>query len=524
MVCSRSRRWPATSFRRQWATAMSTSKPTSESVGTRVIVGVIWMVILKVTIRSLALISLTLLARLLSPEDFGVVAMAMFVYAVLDSIAWFGFDSALIQNQEAKAAHYNTAFTFNVIFYTAVALLLVVLAQPAAAYYREPRVENILYVMAIGAFVFGFENIGTVDFRKNMQYEKDFQFMLSKKVIAFAVTIPLAFYWRNYWALVVGVLASRIGGTLMSFFLSSFRPRFSLSKAGELFAFSKWLFLNTLFFSLRTRIAEPILGRLSGPAALGHFNMGYEISNMPTTELVAPINRAVYPGYAKIKDDLAAMRSGYLKVIGIIALLALPAATGIGVVAPLLVPVWLGEKWLETIPLMQVLAFSGALAAIMTNAGSVLLAMGQPRKLALLGGFYVVLLVAMIVPMTRTYGPIGAAWAYIITSLIVNPIQYWFVFRLIKLKWSRFLGILFRPVVASATMYASVHFLIQWMATDAVNLSAVAQLIIAVATGAVVYGLMALSLWMLAGKPDGAEQDLIERVWPIIRKRLPGGR
>ncbi|MEM7082349.1 MAG: lipopolysaccharide biosynthesis protein [Pseudomonadota bacterium] len=485
------------------------------------IIGVIWMVLLKIAIRGLALISLTILARLLSPEDFGVVAMAMFVYAVLDSIAWFGFDSALIQNQEADADHYNTAFTFNVLFYSAVALLLVVLAQPAAGYYREPRVEDILYVMALGAFAFGFENIGTVDFRKHMLYEKDFQFMLSKKIIAFVVTIPLAYLWRNYWALVVGVLASRIGGTLISYVLSPFRPRFTLKKAGELFAFSKWLFLNTLFFSIRTRIAEPILGRMAGPTALGHFNMGYEISNMPTTELVAPINRAVFPGYAKIKNDLSQMRQGYLKVIGIIALVALPAAAGIGVVAPLLVPVWLGEKWLDTIPLMQVLAFSGALTAIMTNAGSVFLAMGQPRKLALLGGAYVVLLVALIIPLTKEYGAVGAAWAYILTSLVINPIQYGFLFHLIELNAMRFIAVIIRPVLAMAAMYGCVHLLIQWMTSTGMGL--VIQLLIAVVFGALVYGLTALFLWLAAGRPPGAEVDLIERVWPVIRRRLPGG-
>ncbi len=480
------------------------------------------MVLLKITIHGLALISITILARLLSPEDFGVVAMAMFVYAILDSIAWFGFDSALIQNQQAKASHYNTAFTFNVIFYTAVALLLIVLAGPAAAYYREPRVENILYVMAFGAFVFGFENIGIVDFRKNMQYQKDFQFMLSKKIIAFAVTIPLAFLWQNYWALVVGVLASRVGGTLMSYFLSPFRPRYSLKQASELFGFSKWLFLNTLFFALRTRIAEPILGRMAGPMVLGHFNMAYEISNMPTTELVAPINRAVFPGYARIKDDLASMRAGYLKVIGIIALVALPAAAGIGVVAPLLVPVWLGDKWLESIPLMQVLAFSGALTAIMTNAGSVFLAMGQTRKLALLGGTYTALLIALIIPMTNKFGAIGAAWAYIITALVVNPIQYAFVFRMIKLKVSRFLGVLARPFASTTVMYGAVYALMQWM--DTTGLAQGIQLLIAVAAGGLIYLAMALALWLLAGKPEGAEQDFLERVWPVIRKRLPGNR
>ncbi len=137
-----------------------------------------------------------------------------------------------------------------------------------------------------------------------------------------------------------------------------------------------------------------------GPAALGVFNMSYEISNMPTTELVAPINRAVFPGYAKLKHDLQSMRAGYLKVVGIIALIALPAAAGIGVVAPLLVPVWLGDKWIKSIPLMQVLAFSGGL----------------------------------------------------------------------------------------------------------------------------VYLVMAIFLWLISGKPPGAEHDLIERVWPIIRKQLPNGK
>ncbi|MFK8031011.1 MAG: lipopolysaccharide biosynthesis protein [Gammaproteobacteria bacterium] len=501
---------------------MTETKEPSDSVGNKVIVGVIWMVILKISIRSMALVSLTILARLLTPEDFGVVAMAMFVSAILNSIAWFGFDTALIQNQEATDEHYNTAFTFNVIFYTTVAMLLVALAEPVASYYREPRVVGILYMMALGAFVFGLENIGVVNFRKHMKYEKDFQFMLSKKVIAFVVTIPLAFLWRNYWALVVGVLASRIGGTLMSYFLSSFRPRFSLQKAGELFAFSKWLFLSTLFGTLRTRIAEPILGRMSGPASLGHFNMGYEISNMPTTELVAPINRAVYPGYAKIKNDMEAMRAGYLKVIAIISLLALPAAAGIGVTAPLLVPVWLGDKWIDSIQVMQVLAFSGALTAITTNSGAVFLAVGRPRTLAMVSGGFVAVLIVLIIPMTEKFGPIGAAWAYVITALIMNPVLYAIMFRLIDLKWMAFLGTLWRPVVSSALMLGTVHLLMKWMAMT--SLAQTFQLILAVLTGVVTYLVVATVLWLLAGKPQGAEIDLVQRVWPIIRKRLPGQR
>lgn len=499
---------------------MNQSRSPTSGVGAKVIIGVLWMVLLKLTIHAMALINLTVLARLLTPADFGVVAMAMFFYALLESIAWFGFDSALIQNQQAGRDHYNSAFTLNLIFYSLVAVALFLIAGPVAAYYREPRVEDILQVLAVGAFVVGLENIGTVDFRKHLDFRKDYLFMISKKVAAFLVTIPLAFYWRNYWALIAGMMAGRVVGMLMSYVLSSYRPRFSLVKVAELFNYSKWLFVNTLAFTLRTRAAEPIVGRISGPSALGLFNVGYEISNLPTTELVAPINRAVFPGYAKLSHDLASMRAGYLAVIGMIALIAIPASAGIAAIAPVLIPVWLGDKWADTLPLIRVLALSGVLTALMTNSASVFLAMNKPRTLAMFSAGYIVVLLLIIYPLTQQQGPIGAAWAYVIASIIVNPLQYAALFKLLQLPLRRFLIVLIRPLLAATIMFFTVDAAIKYM-TEHTPMGQFTVLASGILIGILVYVALVTVMWLIMKKPNGAERMLIEKVMPALRDKLP---
>src|SRR5690606_13728600 len=121
-------------------------------------------------------------------------------------------------------------------------------------------------------------------------------------------------------------------------------PRLSLAAAGEVLNFSKWLILNNAISFLRTRSPDFVIGRLAGSTALGMFTVAYEISTLPTTELVAPINRAVFPGYSRISNDLKLLRQSYLDVVGVIALFALPAALGISAISAPLVDFALGSK------------------------------------------------------------------------------------------------------------------------------------------------------------------------------------
>src|SRR6185312_2958390 len=142
-----------------------------------------------------------------------------------------------------------------------------------------------------------------------------------------AATIVLAFLLRSYWAMVFATLIGRLSGVGLSYVLHPFRPRLSFSKLGEFFHFSKWIFAQNLLTFLKDRSADFVIGRLAGAHALGVFNVSTDIANMPGTELVAPINRALLPGYALLAHDRTALRNEYLLVMSLLGSVAIPAVT-----------------------------------------------------------------------------------------------------------------------------------------------------------------------------------------------------
>jgi hypothetical protein len=308
--------------------------------------GALWMVLAKLAERSLGFISTLILARVLVPHDFGIVAMAMTFVALAEMLGAFGFDATLIQKQTTERAHWDTAWTFDIILGVVVALVLTLGAHPVAAFFKEPALVQVLPVLALGSVALGFQNIGVVAFRAEMRFDREFRFQIAKKLIGFVITVPLAIKLDSYWALVIGQTTGRFVATALSYWVHPYRPRLSLAGAADLFGFSKWLLaINTISY-LKERSSDWVIGRLAGPASLGAFNVSYELASLPSTELIAPINRAVFPAYAKLaKESPEALRVEYLSVIAMIMLIAAPAVLGLAAVAPLLVPVMLGPNW-----------------------------------------------------------------------------------------------------------------------------------------------------------------------------------
>jgi O-antigen/teichoic acid export membrane protein len=414
--------------------------------------GAAWMVLMRLTDRGLGLISTVILARLLIPADFGLVAMAMSIIAILEILGSFSFDLALIQNQSAERRHYDTAWTFTVLYNTISAIILVALAEPASVFYSDQRLVGIIYVMALSSIVQGFENIGLVAFQKDLDLSKEFLFRTAKKIVAFTVTISLALIYKNYWALVVGTLAGRIAGLIFSYLAHPYRPRFTLEGRNELFHFSKWTLANNIIIFVAIRGIDFVIGRVSGSAALGLYTIAYEVSNLPTTELVFPIGRAVYPGYAKMAHDLSILRQGYLDVLGAIVFFAIPAAMGILVLADPMVMVVLGKNWLEAIPLIQVLAVFGMIRACNSNSGSIYMVIGHPKLISIITLFYITLLIPLLIWLVPQMGPLGAAWAITITVLVQFPINQILLSHYLKIRFLAFIGIIWRPLLAGLLM------------------------------------------------------------------------
>ncbi len=483
----------------------------TSKIGGSIAKGAAWMLGFKLAEQGIGMVSMVILARLLMPEDFGLVAMAMVLYALLELLGAMGSDIFLIQKKNPDRHLYDTAWTVGVIVATVEAILLAGLARPAAIFYEEPRLEAIAYCLAFALFIGGYKNIGVVAFRKEMEFHKEFIFMLGRKIAGFLVTVPLAFALRNYWALIAGIITANTASLILSYLMHRFRPHFSLTGWREIYHFSKWLYINNFLFFLGQRAPEFLLGKMVGAKAVGLFNIGYEVGTLPLTALVAPINRAVFPGYAKIANNPELLKRSYLDVAAAVAIVALPAGFGIAAVAELLVPVVLGNKWIPAVPIIQMLAITGALGSLLTNAGAVYLALGKPHYITALAAIRVALLLPAMYILTTQNGVIGAAWAALGTAVITAPVEFALAFRTVGVRTSEYLICIWRSILGTAVMYGAVRGLIT--APLFSNFTAPTVLLVAILLGFSVYILSTLSIWAATGNPEGIEATILKRLF-----------
>jgi lipopolysaccharide exporter len=489
-----------------------------EKINNQIAKGAAWMVAFKLIDRSVGLVSTIVLARLLVPADFGLIAIAMMLIGALKLLFNFNFDVHLIQDPKAGRDQFDTVWTFNLMFAVVSATALAGAARMVAVFYREPRLESLIYTLAFGLFAAGFSNIGPVIFRRDMRFDREFKFLLAKRLAPVLVTIPIAIWLRSYWALAIGQLTGTLAAVLLSYWVSDYRPRLSLKARSELFHSSKWLFVNNILQFFNGRAAEFVIGKFAGVSGLGVYTISAEISTLPTTELVAPINRAAFPGYARLAHDIDQLRNSFLGVISVIALFALPAGIGIVVVADLMVPAVLGWKWISAIPLIQVLAVYGVLTALQTNIGYVYLAVGRPRLITAVAAAQAAVLFALLVPATWHWGAIGAAWALLATAICMVPVNQVLIATQLKLSTFGYTARLWRPALASLLMACAVLAVKRHLPIGNETHLLIVSLLLAVAAGAVVYAVALYVLWHLSSRPAGAERECLARAEQVCRK------
>lgn len=482
-------------------------------VGRKIAKGAIWMILVKVIERSLGLISTLILARILVPQDFGLIALAMSVLGILEILGSFGFDIALIQNQQAPRSHYDTAWSLTLVYGVISAILIIVLAVPATHFFREPRLELILYALAGVAILQGFENIGVVAFQKELDFRKEFNFRVIKKIIGFSITVTLAIVLRNYWALVIGALVSRMVGVALSYKLHSYRPRLSFVAIGDLWRFSGWMLVNNIVVFAAVKGYDIIVGRIAGASVLGAYTIAYEISNLPTTELVHPISRALFPGFARFADDRRQLRSALIMSMSLVAMIAIPLGSGIAILSEPMVRLMLGEKWLDTIPVIEVLAIYGVMRTAHAGTGAAYLAIGVPRVIAIINLPHIVVGWPMMAIALTNFGLVAASYAVLCSSALGLILNFVFARKYLTLTLKDVVGCFWRPITAVLVMVLFEVFLLRHWPPAAEVYTLLFQTVIYVIGGGVIFVFMAISIWVACGRPAGAERMILDNLF-----------
>ena len=480
------------------------------SIGRALVRGSAWMIGFRLLDRSVGLISMLVLARVLTPADFGLVAMATALIAFVELFGWLGLEIALIQRPGATREHFDSAWTMNVLIGASVALMLLLCAWPLARFYGDDRLVALVVFLALGPLFQGCENIGVVAFRKELNFEREFRFLLSKRLLSFAITVALALWLRSYWALAIGMVFGRLAGVAISYALHPFRPRWSLSRAGDLLHFSLWLVAQNIFVFLKDRGPDFIVGKFAGAHALGMWSVANELSNLVGTELIQPMNRAALPTYSQLAEDRAALAAAYLSAAGLVAVLVMPLVVGLAAVAPLVVAVLLGPQWREVGPLISLLAFHGLVDVFLRTAASAVLAGGRPIVYVKIYALQVCVLLPLSFWLTREYGVQGAVVATVGTALGLLPLNATLVARAIGVSARQLLATVWRTLLAAAVMYGVTVLAQPPIDTAALTTGrALVLLAIFVPLGAATYIGVVLSVWMLCGRPSGAETVLL---------------
>lgn len=482
----------------------------SKNLGDSVARGAVWMMLMRFAARGLGIVSTAILARLLTPSDFGIMAIAMSFIALMGLFAQFGFDTILIQKQDANEADYNTAWTLNLCFAVFAGAVLALSAGAISALYEDPRLEPVLYWMSLLFVLTGGQNIGVVNFRKNLEWRREFVFSTVPRFVGFAVTVPLAMLLGNYWALVFGTLALRLATNVMSYTMQSFRPRPSLAAFSELFHFSKWLVIRNALIFINLRAPELIVGKLISAPAAGFISLAKELPNTGVVETVGTINRATYPGYAKIAHDLPRLRALYAKVLASVSLYVLPASIGLAWLADPVVPLFLGEQWLPCIPLVQVMSLAGALMAMNSNTTYIFLAVGDARMPTLVSLIRVLVLVPGLVLGTRWAGLLGASYGVLLAGIATNMATTIVMRRRVGIGTTDLIRIHKRPVLGCGCMLIALGTFDAWLPWLVIE-NPVFYLFAAMLLGGTVFVAVVALLWWADGMQDGAEAKILEQ-------------
>lgn len=461
--------------------------------------------------RLLGLISTLILVRLIRPSDFGLIALASSFMQTIDGLATLGTEEAVIREADPAKAFYDTAFTVNLLRGASVTLCVAALAFPAAAFFGDARLGPVLLFIACLPVLDGLTNIGTVDFRRDFAFHKEFAMMVLPKLCGILAAISAAVILKSYVAMLCGMAVNRTMRVIMSYVMHPHRPSLTLRAWDQLAGYSVWTWLFSLAVLVRDRIDTLFVGRGISTAAVGFFAAGAEIAALPTTELIEPLGRAAFSGFAKVRQLQAEPGEMFLRLIGSATVLALPAGAGLSLLAGPLVALAFGPGWSQAVPVVRVLAVGATVMVLGHLSLHLLSAYALLRQLVIVTVVAAAFRVALLASLIPVWGLSGAALG---AAAAMTAEQGWtmrLAMRCFGVSAGRLLQHTWRPLTATAVMTLLLTATSVCRATS----PGLAALVMPGLLGAVCYILVLAALWLAAGRPDGAEADLLT----LLRRR-----
>lgn len=462
--------------------AVSNGSLTRQSV-----VSGVWVAALNVSDRIFQLAMVLVVARLIGPEAFGLMGIALLALNAFTQFSRLGLNDALIYNEDENVDSYlDTTLVLNTARGLVIAGVAFLIAPLIATVFGEPRATTVLRALSVGPLIYGLRNPGIVYFRKNLEFQREYVYKVSGAATQFLVAVGYALVFPTVWALVFASLSKRVVQTVISYGIHPYRPslRFDIERAKELIDYGKWMTTSSITGFLKRQGDDAFTGWFLGAASLGIYQVAYRFATAPNTEVTHVVSRVTFPVYSKLQNDGEQLRKGFYRTVRVTLLISLPVGAGLAAVAPTFVDAFLGAKWTEAVPTLQLLALYGMSVSFGSMFGEVWKAVGRPDLNAKFMAVSLVCIAVTIYPLSARYGVFGVALAIVLPELLVSrPASVVVTARLIDASARRLLRELLYPAAASAIMAGVV-----WSVRERLALGyPMVEFALLVATGVVVY-------------------------------------
>lgn len=456
----------------------------------KTIQGLTWTGIAQAITQISQLLITMILARLLSPDDFGLLGMVVVFTNFVDIFCEMGISGALIQRQDLNELHYSSVFWLNLMVGTSLMLLTIVVSPFISRFYNQPVLASILMVISVNFLIASFAIVQKAIFSKEMEFKKLALVEIIAVIVGGIVGIYTAYSGYGVWSLIYRIIAFSSLNMFLLWLLSNWRPKFifSIKAIKDIFPFSiNMMGFNFLNFFARN-IDSILIGKVLGVQALGYYTLAYRLMLYPVQNISGVVGKVMFPAFSKIQVDLEKVRTTYMEMVKAISLVTFPIMWGLFVVAPEFVHIIYGPQWQPMVILIRILCICGIFQSIGTTIGNILLSQGRADllfKVQIIGTF----LVTLFIIAGLKWGIIGVSISYVVYTTFFIHLSFYITNKLIKLSYDKFYFKILPSYVMGAITVGSLLLIRQFLTP-----STMTTLITLVCSGLFIYlGLLIIS-------------------------------
>lgn len=422
----------------------------------KVVSGVLWSVLQLGINKFFALAIKLILAKLLFPEQFGLVGMAAVFTSFVQVFNELGIGAALVQRKDEylRESHFHTAFWTGVVWSVGIFLLVSLVAAPlAAAFYDEPLLKNLIPVLSIGVLSSPVNIVHRAQLTKQMNFKKLAFISNASTIFSGTLALVLAFLGAGVWSLVFNSVAGFIIAMPLYFRATKWTPKLIWEKQAfkDIFGFGVYTTGTSFLNNVLSNLDYLLIGKLVGASALGVYTFAFVLTDTFRNQFTTMMNKVMYPVYGRHQDDPVLLKKYYLKVLTYNSVIIYPIMVFLIILGEPLILSFFGSKWQGSVVPMKILAFSVMIHLLVSGHASLLRGLGQPKLELKLQFFKSVFLYAPLIAIgVYKYGIIGAAWACVVYKVLEVILAQYYLKKLVDVSFRELMGHLRPPLLASA--------------------------------------------------------------------------